>query len=323
VVQIFISHASEDKNDLARPLAEALRSRGVTVWFDEFTLKLGDNLRRSIDAGLKAADYGVVILSPAFFAKEWPQLELDGLWAREASDGRKVILPILHRLTIADVLLHTPMLAGKIAVSSTRGLDYLVAQIMDVVERQLQLESTSRTAHEMAPATKIEVRASDNTPSIHRNVAGGCSSFGRFYLLVMTGAIFFAFTAAFMLTKVDRATFWKVVDFNTHLRSSWLGESIIALFVMVLLLLATIAVVRKMLKRYGLFIALYSVVACCCLGYVLLCQVSFILIPENPWAQHPDIVAQSALSAFLTVIGLIAIFHLIYFWTSLPSRRAG
>ena len=46
---IFISHASEDKDDLVRPLAEQLRPRGLRVWFDETELKLGDSLRRSID----------------------------------------------------------------------------------------------------------------------------------------------------------------------------------------------------------------------------------------------------------------------------------
>ena len=33
-------------------LAHALKSRGLQVWYDEFSLKLGDSLRRSIDRGL-------------------------------------------------------------------------------------------------------------------------------------------------------------------------------------------------------------------------------------------------------------------------------
>jgi hypothetical protein len=47
--------------------------------FDEFTLSVGDRLRRSIDRGLANCRYGIVILSPMFFGKEWPQRELDGL----------------------------------------------------------------------------------------------------------------------------------------------------------------------------------------------------------------------------------------------------
>ncbi|MGH8547102.1 MAG: toll/interleukin-1 receptor domain-containing protein [Methylococcales bacterium] len=69
---IFISHASEDKDAIARPLAEALVGAGLTIWYGEFTLQLGDSLRRSIDRGLANAPYGIVILSPAFLATEWP-----------------------------------------------------------------------------------------------------------------------------------------------------------------------------------------------------------------------------------------------------------
>ena len=36
---VFISHASEDKEEVARPLAEVLRRNGLSVWYDEFELK--------------------------------------------------------------------------------------------------------------------------------------------------------------------------------------------------------------------------------------------------------------------------------------------
>ncbi len=76
---VFVSHASEDKDAIARPLAEALRDRGLSVWFDEFELRIGDSLRRKIDKGVARSRFGLVVLSPAFFAKGWPQYELDGL----------------------------------------------------------------------------------------------------------------------------------------------------------------------------------------------------------------------------------------------------
>lgn len=88
---VFICHASEDKDDLARPLANALKDLHVEVWFDEFSLKVGDSLRRSIDRGLARSRFAVVVLSPAFFRKNWPQRELDGLVAREMDNGESVI----------------------------------------------------------------------------------------------------------------------------------------------------------------------------------------------------------------------------------------
>jgi TIR domain len=90
---LFISHASEDKKDFVQPLASALDALGVRVWYDASTLKLGDSLSRSIDQGLAKSDYGLVVLSPAFLSKQWPEYEIRGLTARELSGG-KVILPI-------------------------------------------------------------------------------------------------------------------------------------------------------------------------------------------------------------------------------------
>jgi hypothetical protein len=107
-VDVFISHASEDKNTIARPLAEALNSRGLSVWYDEYTLKLGDSLREKIDQGVASCRFGVVILSPEFFSKAWPQRELDGLVAREAAQGGKLILPVWHRVSKAEIMRFSP-----------------------------------------------------------------------------------------------------------------------------------------------------------------------------------------------------------------------
>lgn len=128
---IFISHASEDKEEIAWPLAEALQRAGLRVWYDEFSLKLGDSLRRTIEQGLRDSRFGLVILSPNFFAKEWPQRELDGLTAREVQEG-KVILPVWHKVSPQDVLRFSPVLADKLGVSTAQGLDRVVQQILQL-----------------------------------------------------------------------------------------------------------------------------------------------------------------------------------------------
>lgn len=83
MINIFVSHASEDKEEIARPIAEGLARLGYDVWFDEYQLTIGDNLRREINLGLSKCDFGIVIFSPNFFSKDWPQLELDGLAEKE------------------------------------------------------------------------------------------------------------------------------------------------------------------------------------------------------------------------------------------------
>lgn len=130
---VFISHASEDKKTLVRPLADALAQHGFRVWYDEFELKLGDGLRSSIDHGLASSAYGIVVLSKAFFAKNWPQYELDGLTARQMV-GKKVILPIWHGVDRNDILKFSPSLADKLALSSgLQSVDDMVAAVASVI----------------------------------------------------------------------------------------------------------------------------------------------------------------------------------------------
>lgn len=130
---LFVCHASEDKDEIARPLAIALKEVGFTVWFDEFTLTLGDSLRRKIDSGLAHSRFGVVILSEDFFKKEWPQRELDGLVDKE-SDGKKVILPLWHKIDRAYVAEFSPILASRLAVSTNKGLEKVVNEILRAVK---------------------------------------------------------------------------------------------------------------------------------------------------------------------------------------------
>lgn len=129
---IFISHASEDKVDVARPLAVLLASAGLKIWLDENELRLGDSLREKIDHGLANSRYGIVVLSRAFFAKDWPQRELDGLMAQE-SRSQKVLLPVWHDINQRIVAAYSPILADRLAVSTSRGLDNVALDVLRVV----------------------------------------------------------------------------------------------------------------------------------------------------------------------------------------------
>lgn len=130
---VFISHASEDKDEVVRPLAHALRDGGLDVWFDEFELKIGDSLRRKIDMGLAKSRFGVVVLSKAFFTKGWTNYELDGLVTR-ALTGEQILLPIWHNLTKAEVIEYSPSLADKLARNTTtHTVEEIASEIIEVI----------------------------------------------------------------------------------------------------------------------------------------------------------------------------------------------
>lgn len=133
---VFVCHASEDKDDFVRPLAEALRHQNVEVWYDEFALTLGDSLRQAIDRGLRDSRFGIVVLSRAFFAKNWPQYELDGLVQREVAGADKVILPVWLDVTQSDVASYSWTLSARVAVSASQGLPRVVTEILRAVRPQ-------------------------------------------------------------------------------------------------------------------------------------------------------------------------------------------
>lgn len=144
----FISHASEDKQLVVAPFAHYLKAASFAVWYDEFTLKVGDSLLQSISLGLRDSQFGIVFLSPAFFSKRWPQQELAGLFALE-TPGKKRILPVWHQLSSTDLAEYSPILADRKAADTQRGLQYVAEQIVmaSFPERtdQLPLSSAVKT----------------------------------------------------------------------------------------------------------------------------------------------------------------------------------
>jgi hypothetical protein len=131
---VFISHASEDKDAIVRSLATALTGRGLKVWYDEFTLRIGDSLRQKIDRGLATSRVGLVVLSPDFIAKGWTNYELDGIVTRTVS-GEQILLPIWHNITKQQVVDFSPSLADKLARSTaTHTVDEIAQEIAELIQ---------------------------------------------------------------------------------------------------------------------------------------------------------------------------------------------
>jgi hypothetical protein len=126
---VFISHASEDMDIVARPLRDALRKLGVTVWLDEAEMRIGHSLRRKIDDGIRSSRFGVVILSDSFLTKGWTNHELDGLVTRTVA-GQQSLLPIWHGLTADKVMNYSPSIADKIAMNTD---DYSIEEIAEQI----------------------------------------------------------------------------------------------------------------------------------------------------------------------------------------------
>ena len=116
---VFVSHAWEDKESFVDEFVQALRDKGLHVWYDTTKMKWGDSMRAKIDEGLRHSRFGVAVLSPDYISegKYWTKAELDGLFQLESING-KMLLPIWHNLTKKQVMDFSPIIAGKLAMNT-------------------------------------------------------------------------------------------------------------------------------------------------------------------------------------------------------------
>ena len=136
----FISHAFEDKDSFVRELAYELKRLGFKVWYDEFSLNIGNSLSSSIDKGIKNSLCGIVVLSPNFFNKKWTKEELNRLSAKKNNSGNDIILPVWHNITYKEVYSYSPMLADLYAANSNLGIEKVCTHISNAIIELKQYE---------------------------------------------------------------------------------------------------------------------------------------------------------------------------------------
>jgi len=133
----FISHDSRDKDTLVRELAGKLVAFMCPVWYDEYSLKVGDSLRANIEKGLKETRKCVVVLSPNFLSNEgWSKAEFDSIYAREIIEKKNVILPVWHGVKKEDVYAYCPRLVDRFALDSSVGISALADKLSAVIRHE-------------------------------------------------------------------------------------------------------------------------------------------------------------------------------------------
>lgn len=146
----FISYSSEDL-DLVHPLFKEMEMRGWMVWFDSISLRAGDDAWRAISEGLKEAELVVMVIGPSFMRKPWPRRELEVAIAREATESRRLLVPVLHGVTYTELAEYSPLLADRVSVDASGGVAAIVDQLQRVRELSLDNLDEGRLAHLLGP----------------------------------------------------------------------------------------------------------------------------------------------------------------------------
>ena len=126
----FISHDSRDKKEVASHIAVGLTDMECPVWYDEYSLKVGANLRESIEKGLKKCDKCIIILSQNFISnKGWTKIEFESIYIREIREGKLIFLPIWHGVDTDEVYEYCPQLSNRVGIKWNLGKDIVIRKL--------------------------------------------------------------------------------------------------------------------------------------------------------------------------------------------------
>lgn len=141
---VFLCHASEDKELLARPLYEALEAAGVTTWFDEAEIAWGDSIAGKIQVGLLESSKVLVLLTPSFVAPggRWRGEELNTSLAEQVASGKTRVLPLVRGLTHDEIRHRLPIVASRRYERLDEGTT--LTAVADLVRRRIAERSAPR-----------------------------------------------------------------------------------------------------------------------------------------------------------------------------------
>lgn len=131
---VFISHANKDKTDIVDELNESLKKLGINIFYDKESLEWGDNWKDRILNGTKKAEFAIIVISENFFDREWTEKELVEFLNRQNRNGQKLILPILHNISVSQLQEKYPKVADIQAIDSSK---YSCDEIALLFARQL------------------------------------------------------------------------------------------------------------------------------------------------------------------------------------------
>lgn len=117
---VFISHASADKEEYVDKLKAALDKLGVKIFYDKDTIGWGDKWKEKILEGVEKSEFAIIVISQNFFGRVWTEKELNEFLNRQNKNGQKIILPILHNITIEDLKREYPDIAEIQALNTKK-----------------------------------------------------------------------------------------------------------------------------------------------------------------------------------------------------------
>jgi RNA-directed DNA polymerase len=153
---VFISHASEDKETVARAIFEACQRAGLKAFMDEAHIGWGQSFTTKINSALGAARTVLAIVSSQSVAKEWPIIEVNTALSMEVNGHKKVVPLIVGKPDLSRL----PLISGKDAMTWSNNADAVAARLKAAVKG----DAPRRPASISRVATTLAGTALPNAP---------------------------------------------------------------------------------------------------------------------------------------------------------------
>lgn len=126
---VFISHASEDKETIARPIFEACARRGVKAFLDEAHIGWGEDFTKKINTALGSARTVLCVISQVSVTKEWPLAEVNTALSMDVI-GQKRVVPLIVG---SPDLTKLPLIRGRDQLVWRGDAETVAAELVKVV----------------------------------------------------------------------------------------------------------------------------------------------------------------------------------------------
>ncbi len=135
--KVFLSYANSDR-EFAERLTSQLQGLGSSLLVDRINLRHGEHILSALRSQIAAADFLVLLLSPAALESEWVQRELEYAVSKELRQRSITVVPVKVQPC------HVPgYLAAWEIVDATRSVERAVTKLANLLRAAplVQLES--------------------------------------------------------------------------------------------------------------------------------------------------------------------------------------
>lgn len=167
---VFLSHASEDKNYFIKPLINKLNNYSISFWLDEFEIGWGDSIVRKVDEGLASSKYVLVLLTDNFLRKNWTKTELESALSAELSSAKIIVLPIMAT-DPEKVFTIFPLLRSKLYLDWNIGIFQIASKLSKLLKREFKKEWIGSHPAEYSGKVWIQILKQEENLSLKHDFA--------------------------------------------------------------------------------------------------------------------------------------------------------